>query len=199
VAKKPQEIRELAQSALTGVMQSRGTWLSYLQSLGNLYKYSFPDTLLIHAQHPGTVAVASHDVWQGIFGRYNNRGSKGIALIDDAGDKCFVKYVYAFEDTNSGRLPYIWRLGQQHHSAVLNALKSEHSLKASSLENALLKACYIKGQEVAESQMPFVLDNPQGSVLEQYDASMVSKCFTAAVVDSSACAVFSRAGIDLSF
>lgn len=46
------DIRELAQQNARYVSNSPQDWMSYLDVAARLYRYSFTDTLLIHAQRP---------------------------------------------------------------------------------------------------------------------------------------------------
>ena len=58
-------------------------WAGFLATAGRLYKYPYPDQLMIYAQRPDAIACASYDVWNDRMNRYVRRGSKGIALLDD--------------------------------------------------------------------------------------------------------------------
>ena len=77
------EIRGLAEYEAKAVTSSPRDWMKYLDTAAKLYRYSFPDTLLIHAQRPDATACASLELWNEKMGRWVNRGAKGIALIDD--------------------------------------------------------------------------------------------------------------------
>ena len=140
-----------------------------------------------------SIAVASHAVWHGTFSRYNNRGCEGIGLIDDSGDYLRVKYVYAFEDTNGGKLPYIWRYKPEHETAVADAFDYEAYPKHT--DAFLVFACVEKSQEAVGSYLDSVIENSRDSVLARYDRDMVKKCFLSALIGSSAYTVFNRVGI----
>ena len=58
------------------------TFMSFLETAANNYKYSFRDQMLIFAQKPSATACAEIEVWNKL-GRYVNRGTKGIALLVD--------------------------------------------------------------------------------------------------------------------
>ena len=57
-------------------------WAEFLITAARLYKYSYPDQLMIYAQRPDATACAEYDVWNNKMNRYVRRGSKGIALLD---------------------------------------------------------------------------------------------------------------------
>lgn len=57
------DIRELAQQNARYVSNSPQDWMSYLDVAARLYRYSFTDTLLIHAQRPDATACAELELW----------------------------------------------------------------------------------------------------------------------------------------
>ena len=51
------------------------------------------------------------------MGRYVRRGSKGIALVDDSGDRPRLRYVFDISDTGTrehSRTPWLWQLEERH-------------------------------------------------------------------------------------
>ena len=60
-------------------------WAEFLITAARLYKYSYPDQLMIYAQRPDATACAEYDVWNNKMNRYVRRGSKGIALLERCG------------------------------------------------------------------------------------------------------------------
>ncbi|SDL76704.1 hypothetical protein SAMN04487833_1316 [Sarcina sp. DSM 11001] len=81
------DIRALAESHAAEISRSVQAWTGYLDTAATLYRYDFPETLLIHAQRPDATACAEMEIWNNRMGRWVNRGSKGIALIDDSGPR----------------------------------------------------------------------------------------------------------------
>ena len=69
-------------------------WARFLSTAARLYKYPYPDQLMIYAQRPDATACASYDVWNDRMNRYVRRGSKGTALLDGAGDRLRLRYVF---------------------------------------------------------------------------------------------------------
>ena len=53
-------------------------WAEFLITAARLYKYSYPDQLMIYAQRPDATACAEYDVWNNKMNRYVRRGSKGL-------------------------------------------------------------------------------------------------------------------------
>ena len=68
--------------AVTGSVEE---WTGFLQLAARLYKYSYPEQLLIYAQRPDATACASYEIWNQTMRRYVRRGARGIALPDGAG------------------------------------------------------------------------------------------------------------------
>lgn len=94
------EILGLAQYEAEKISSSPRDWLHYLDTASQLYRYSFSDTLLIHAQRPGATACAELEIWNHKMKRWVNRGAKGIALIDDRYPKKRLRYVFDVSDTH---------------------------------------------------------------------------------------------------
>ena len=107
------DIRELAQQNARYVSNSPQDWMSYLDVAARLYRYSFTDTLLIHAQRPDATACAELELWNQKMSRWVNRGAKGIALLDDTGPRTKLRYVFDIADTHlvrGGKTPLLWNL-----------------------------------------------------------------------------------------
>ena len=112
------DIRELAQQNARYVSNSPQDWMSYLDVAARLYRYSFTDTLLIHAQRPDATACAEMELWNQKMSRWVNRGAKGIALLDDTGPRTKLRYVFDIADTHlvrGGRTPILWNLDSHEH------------------------------------------------------------------------------------
>ena len=65
---------------LTGSVQN---WTGFLTTVGRLYRYSFPDQLMIYAQRPDATACAEYDLWNDTMRRYVKRGLLGPVLGQD--------------------------------------------------------------------------------------------------------------------
>ena len=84
---KLQMYTELSETVVTRLTGSYQEWTAFLCTAGRLYKYPFPDQMMIYAQRPNATACAEYDFWNEKMRRYVMRGSSGIALIDTSGDK----------------------------------------------------------------------------------------------------------------
>ena len=139
---KVNDIRELAQKNAQYVNNSPRDWMGYLDVAARLYRYSFSDTLLIHAQRPDATACAEMKLWNGKMNRWVNRGAKGIALIDDTGPRIGLRYVFDISDTHlvdGGRTPLLWNLNShEHEQEILDHLADTYGLSQTDSMNAAL-------------------------------------------------------------
>ena len=138
------DIRELAQQNARYVSNSPQDWMSYLDVAARLYRYSFTDALLIHAQRPDATACAEMELWNQKMSRWVNRGAKGIALLDDTGPRTRLRYVFDIADTHlvrGGRTPLLWNLdSHEHEQTILDHLADTYGLsQTDSMNTALLE------------------------------------------------------------
>ena len=123
------------------VSASPQAYMKFLNSAAQNYKYTFSDQLLIYAQRPKATACADIGTWNRL-GRWVNRGTKGIALLDTREAKHRLRYVFDVADTNSfyNRDVYIWQMRNRHRQPVIDAL--ENSFGEISDKSALIWRCY---------------------------------------------------------
>ena len=172
-------------------------WAGFLATAGRLYKYPYPDQLMIYAQRPDAIACASYDVWNDRMNRYVRRGSKGIALLDDAGDRLRLRYVFDLADTGTrpnSRDPWLWTLEDRHRIPVAAMLERRYGTAATDLPQQFADAAgqladtywADHGQEIGG-----ILAN---SLLEEYDELNRGLAFKRAVTTSTTFALLSRCG-----
>lgn len=140
------DIRELAQQNAGYVSNSPQDWMSYLDVAARLYRYSFTDTLLIHAQRPDATACAELELWNQKMSRWVNRGAKGIALLDDTGPRTKLRYVFDIADTHlvrGGKTPLLWNLdSHEHEQTILDHLADTYGLSQTDSMNTALMENY---------------------------------------------------------
>ena len=172
-------------------------WAGFLATAGRLYKYPYPDQLMIYAQRPDATACASYDVWNDRMNRYVRRGSKGIALLDDAGDRLRLRYVFDLADTGTrqnSRDPWLWTLEDRHRIPVAAMLERRYGTAATDLPQQFADAAgtladaYWAGHE---QEIGGILAN---SMLEEYDELNRGLAFKRAVTASTTFALLSRCG-----
>ena len=84
---KAEQFAQIADQTAVRLTASWQEWAAFLTTASRLYKYPYHEQLLIYAQRPDATACAEYDLWNEKMGRYVRRGSKGIALVDDSGDR----------------------------------------------------------------------------------------------------------------
>ena len=172
-------------------------WAGFLATAGRMYKYPYPDQLMIYAQRPDATACASYDVWNDRMNRYVRRGSKGIALLDDTGDRLRLRYVFDLADTGTranSRDPWLWTLEDRHGIPVKAMLERRYGTAADTLPQQfadtagqLADAYWAEhGQKISG-----ILAN---SMLEEYDELNRGLAFKRAVTASTTFALLSRCG-----
>ena len=133
-------VQMLAEEHAKVITRTPRDWTGFLDTSSRLYKYSFADNLLIHAQRPNASACAELETWNEKMNRWVNRGAKGIALIDDSGYNTRLRYVFDISDTHKGRngkTPFLWRVNDGNRDELFRRLSDKYNLTASTFPRAL--------------------------------------------------------------
>ena len=146
---KYEKYEQLSHDTLHSIAESKDNWLKFLDTASRMYKYSFEDQVLIHAQRPDTRACADFAFWTAVnrMNRQISPRSREIALLDR--DKKKLHYVYAVEDTEArangkSRDPeaYIWQLSQENR-AVINIMLCDHgNIQSENIEKTIVSMAY---------------------------------------------------------
>ena len=173
MASNYQIISAVSRRAAADVTRSPIHWMRYLDTASRMYKYSFHEQLLIHAQRPDATACASFDFWNDNMGRWVNRGARGIALIDDTTDRPRLKYVFDVSDTHpheNSREVYLWNLRAEDRQTVTEHLKSEYGIEdAASLADCLYDVAQAAVRENLSDYLETFSYSVEGSFLEEMD------------------------------
>lgn len=196
------DIRDLAEYTAKDVSGSPQDWMHYLDTAAKLYRYSFSDTLLIHAQRPDAIACASLELWNQKMNRWVNRGAKGIALFDDTGPRQRLRYVFDISDTHmvrGGRMPNLWRLEEQYKGELLDHLTDTYGLEgddAADLELALLAIASQTADENLEEAMEGLQYELEDTFLEGLDEDTIRVSFRNLFMESAFYVLSRRCGLD---
>ena len=196
---KTEFYRQMADHVATQLTGSWQEWAGFLTTAARLYKYPFHEQLLIYAQRPDATACAEYDLWNEKMGRYVRRGSKGIALVDDSGDKPRLRYVFDITDTGTrehSRTPWLWKLEEQHRDSVSAMLERTYEVGGDDLAQQLeTVAGKLAGEYWNEHRQDFlyIVDD---SFLEEYDEFNIEVQFKAAATVSISYALMSRCGLE---
>ena len=196
---KAEMYSQMADKVATQLVGSWKEWTAFLTTAARLYKYPFHEQMMIYAQRPDATACAEYDLWNEKMGRYVRRGSKGIALVDDSGDKPRLRYVFDISDTGTrehSRTPWLWQLEEQHIGPVSAMLERNYGVSGDDLAQQLIDvAGKLASEYWDEHQQDFryIVD---GSFLEEYDDLNIEVQFKSAATVSIAYALMSRCGLD---
>ena len=199
---KLQDIRNLVQEHAVSVSSSPGDWMDYMDTASRLYRYSFSDQLLIHAQRPDATACASLELWNEKMLRWVNRGARGIALFDETWQNTKLRYVFDISDTHmvaGGRSPYLWQMQEHQREEILTHLAEVYALEekdAATLQDALMAVV----REMVNDNLEEYLDGleyaVEGTYLEDLDEVTIRSDFRQLATDSVYYLLSRRCGLD---
>ena len=181
---------------LTGSWQE---WAGFLTTAARLYKYPFHEQLMIYAQRPDATACAEYDLWNDRMGRYVRRGSKGIALVDDSGDRPRLRYVFDISDTGTrehSRTPWLWQLEERHIGPLSAMLERNYDVSSNDLAQQLADVAAKLAEEYWDEHRQDILYIVDGSFLEEYDEYNIEVQFKSAATVSITYALMSRCGLE---
>ena len=181
---------------LTGSWQE---WAGFLTTAARLYKYPYHEQLMIYAQRPDATACAEYDLWNDRMGRYVRRGSKGIALVDDSGDRPRLRYVFDISDTGTrehSRTPWLWQLEERHIGPVSAMLEHNYDVSSNDLAQQLADVAAKLAEEYWDEHRQDILYIVDGSFLEEYDEYNIEVQFKSAATVSITYALMSRCGLE---
>ena len=199
---KLQDIRSLVQEHAVSLSSSPGDWMDYMDTASRLYRYSFSDQLLIHAQRPDATACASLELWNEKMLRWVNRGARGIALFDETWQNTKLRYVFDISDTHmvaGGRSPYLWKMQEHQREEILTHLAEVYALEekdAATLQDALMAVA----REMVNDNLEEYLDGleyaVEGTYLEDLDEVTIRSDFRQLATDSVYYLLSRRCGLD---
>ena len=169
-------MEQLTDEVAKDIAASPQEWMQFLNTASRLYRYTFPEQLLIYAQRPEATAVASMEIWNQKMYRWIKKGSKGIALIDNtSGPKTKLRYVFDVQDTykvrNLGRDPQLWNLPVEGEQLVADYLQEQLALE--DIEGGLAESLHQAAKESMHDWLPDVFDDLKldvvGTFLEELD------------------------------
>jgi len=200
MANSTQQYISLAEQTTKQITSSYNDWTAFLTTAARLYKYPYPEQLMIYAQRPDATACAEFDVWNEKMRRYVRRGARGIALIDDSGDRTRLRYVFDIADTGgreNARRPYLWEVAPEHENVISAALENVFEVSGKDgLDDQLVGIA----MQIADEYWTYNKDDLfriiDDSFLEEYDEFNVGVQFRNAASVSTTYALLSRCGFD---
>ena len=195
---KTEFYRQMADHVATQLTGSWQEWAGFLTTAARLYKYPFHEQLLIYAQRPDATACAEYDLWNEKMGRYVRRGSKGIALVDDSGDRPRLRYVFDVSDTGTrehSRTPWLWKMKEAYQEPVSAMLERNYEVSGDNLAQQLEAVAHKLAGEYWNEHRQDLLYIVDDSFLEEYDEFNIEVQFKAAATVSISYALMSRCGL----
>jgi len=180
-----------------------GNWTKFLDTAANMYKYPFPDQLLIYGQRPHAIACAPIETWNERFGLIVQMGSKGIALIDDSGNFPRLKYVFDVADTQPGREGqkrpvHLWEMQAEHKPLVLHTLGGIYEDVGGNLSDSFRSIAKQLAQEYTQDNAREIRIRAEDSLLEEFEDFNLFARFEEALTVSISYTLMSRCGLDTS-
>ena len=195
-------ISELYDRTCNTVVANPQSWQKYLDSACRNYKLRFDEQLLIFAQRPDATAVLEIERWNTSFGRWVNKGAKGIAVFEDA-NRSRQRLIHYFDisDTHESRysrLVPIWEMKDEYADSVIETLESSFGEleRKNSLGNAIMSAAQNAVEDNLPDYLSDLVDGVENSFLEELNEDMISNIYKKVVTNSVAYMMMSRLGID---
>ena len=200
MAKTYQEVYDLSQQITKDVAQSPQSWMLYLDTASRMYRYSFQDQLLIHAQKPEATACATFALWNSRFNRVVKAGTRGIALIDQHSERPRLNYVFDVGDTVKrigGKNPYLWRIPAQNEAELVRRLaeRFDQSPEALTLDDFLHGLAVDAMGAESSTILEELNQRKAGSFLEELDEDNLRARFYALSSASLEYVLLERCGI----
>jgi len=201
VATKLQMMSELAAQTTERLTQSKENWTGFLDSAAWLYKYPFHEQVLIHAQRPDATACAPIELWNNAFKRWVNKGAKGIAIIDDSGQKPTLRYVFDVSDTNTRyNIPFrLWQTKPEYEAQIIEELQNRFGdigVEDADFSSAVLGIAINAVSDNYDDYKNELLKAAGNSALADMSDDEISSTFMVLLMTSVAHTVFVRLGID---
>lgn len=202
MARKYDLISELYNRTCKTVVSNPQNWQAFLASACRNYKLRYDEQLLVYAQRPDATAVLEIEQWNKIFGRWVNRGARGIAVFaDENRSRQRLTHYFDISDTHESRYSRtvpIWNMRQEYEADVIETLESTFG----EIENksSLAEAIMGTARNAAEDNIPDYLQDlyyaTEGSSFEEVEEDIVAFIYKNVVTNSVAYMMMSRLGVD---
>lgn len=201
MARKFDLISQLYEDTSKEVM-SPDKWAEFLKTACYNYRLRFDEQLLLYSQKPNATAVLPIEQWNRTFGRWVNRGAKGIAVFESLnGNSQRLVHYFDISDThaseNSRAVP-IWNMKPEYTDEVIDTLESSFGYlnEKNSLTDAIISA---SGNAVEDNIPDYVGDllvTVNDTFLEELDEDIVKSMYSQLVSNSVAFMIMTRLGVD---
>ena len=202
MARKFDLISELYERTCFAVTDNPVNWQSFLKTAGRNFRLRFDEQLLIYAQRPDATAVLEIERWNGTFGRWVNRGAKGIAVFEDA-DRSRQRLIHYFDisDTHESRhsrpVP-IWEMRPDYEAEVIETLENTFGAvnDTTSIENVVKESIANAVEDNIADYISDFMSLGAGSDIEYLSANEANALYLELVRNSVSYMVMARLGLD---
>ena len=202
MARKFDLISELYERTCFAVTDNPVNWQSFLKTAGRNFRLRFDEQLLIYAQRPDATAVLEIERWNGTFGRWVNRGAKGIAVFEDA-DRSRQRLIHYFDisDTHESRhsrpVP-IWEMRPDYEAEVIETLENTFGAvnDTTSIENVVKESIANAVEDNIADYISDFMSLGAGSDIEYLSADEANALYLELIRNSVSYMVMARLGLD---
>ncbi|MCF2702437.1 N-6 DNA methylase [Enterocloster clostridioformis] len=202
MARKFDLISELYERTCFAVTDNPVNWQSFLKTAGRNFRLRFDEQLLIYAQRPDATAVLEIERWNGTFGRWVNRGARGIAVFEDA-DRSRQRLIHYFDisDTHESRYSRpvpIWEMRPDYEAEVIETLENTFGAvnDTTSIENVVKESIANAVEDNIADYISDFMSLGAGSDMEYLSADEANALYLELVRNSVSYMVMARLGLD---
>ena len=202
MARKFDLISELYERTCFAVTDNPVNWQSFLKTAGRNFRLRFDEQLLIYAQRPDATAVLEIERWNGTFGRWVNRGAKGIAVFEDA-DRSRQRLIHYFDisDTHESRYSRpvpIWEMRPEYEAEVIETLENTFGAvnDTTSIENVVKESISNAVEDNIADYISDFMSLGAGSDIEYLSADEANVLYLELVRNSVSYMVMARLGLN---
>ena len=194
MARKIDLITDIYRETSKQITSSPQAWTAFLRSACRNFRLRFDEQVLVFAQRPDAVAVLEIERWNKQYGRWVNRGAKGIAVFESADrSRQRLQYYFDISDTHPGRLSRpvpLWQMKPEYETEVIEILTGEENVQK-------LPACVVTAAKNIVEDNIFDYEQElhyaaRGSALEGQGISTVASMYRQLVTNSVAYMLLSR-------
>ncbi len=204
MARKYDLISELYDRTCASVSENPLNWQGLLRTASYNFRLRFDEQLLLYAQRPDATAVLPIERWNGSFGRWVNRGAKGIAVFEDE-NRQRQRLTHYFDISNTHGSRYarpvpLWQMKLEYESDVAETLENTFGeADDNSTLESIIEGCV--GNAVDDNIADYLADLQslqEGSVAQSLLPDAARDIYTQLVKQSVAYMITVRLGLDTS-
>ena len=195
------DLSELYQNAVKLLTQNPQEWIGLLANAAKFYKLSFDKNVLVYMQRPEAGLIATMKDWNIRTGRYVNKHSKAIAVLDMSDPKGRLTYYFEIADTHGDlesfqkTMELIWKVEDQYKSDLLMRFQEKYRTTGESIEKTLVQMVMQHTEKILIPFMEgFAVQEPE-SILYGAPLEAVKDEFASYVQNSVVYIVLKKCGL----